>query len=73
MKTISELIGVGVRRLVLLKFRLRWMFWRGKVCPETGKRCKAMNCNISPDNCYVTYAKWKEENVQSEATPPEPR
>ncbi len=62
MKTISELIGVGVRRLVLLKFRLRWKLWRGKVCPGTGKRCKAMNCNISPDNCYVTYAKWKEEN-----------
>lgn len=57
---------VGVPRLVLLwlRFRvwLRWRLWRGKVCPGTGKRCKAINCNISLDNCYVTYAKWKEEN-----------
>lgn len=60
--------GGSDHRLVLLwlRFRvwLRWRFWRGKVCPGTGKRCKAMNCNICADNCYVTYAEWKEENVE---------
>ncbi len=47
-----------------LSFRvwLRWRLWRGKICPGTGERCKALNCNIATDNCYVTYAKWKEDN-----------
>lgn len=45
------------RIFTTLYLKLRWKLWRGKICTGTGKRCKAMNCNISPGNCYVTYSR----------------
>ena len=56
---------VGSSAMVLfwdrLKLKVRSLLWRGRVCPGTGKRCKCLWCNSGFEgNCYVTYAKSKE-------------
>lgn len=46
-----------VRFCLCAYMRLRWHLWRGKVCPATGKRCKAVWCNSFEGQCYIEHAR----------------
>lgn len=46
-----------VRFCLCAYLRLRWCLWRGKVCPVTGKRCKAVWCNSFDGQCYIEYSR----------------
>lgn len=36
-----------------------------KECPQTGKVCEAINCNLSKENCYEKH--WEENQKAQDA------